>query len=301
MSFDIEKMNKLPAEARFFDVNEIWYFMNRWVVRLLYPTSVMPNQVTVLSLVFGLASAGFYVSGIPDALVWGAVFLYGKVFFDNVDGNLARVRGTTSRFGRFLDSLADFLVTVLVYIAVTVVLVRTSGMPEYWVLGLLGLIACFLQSTFFVFYLVNYTSRMGSYQKNRVDESVTEEDRATVEGGKADPWDLRLQTLFVWVYAWQDKAVEQLDALCRSLARVPDTEEALQNWYSDRGFLAWISPLCLCTNNIMLVVFSLLDQLELFLILLISFMNFYALGLLAWKTLYRGGNWAKTPCTLRGI
>ena len=31
MSFDIEKMNKLPAEARFFDVNEIWYFMNRWV------------------------------------------------------------------------------------------------------------------------------------------------------------------------------------------------------------------------------------------------------------------------------
>ena len=95
MSFDIEKMNKLPVEARFFDVNEIWYFMNRWVVRLLYPTSVTPNQVTVLSLVFGLASAGFYVSGIPDALVWGAVFLYGKVFFDNVDGNLARVRGTT--------------------------------------------------------------------------------------------------------------------------------------------------------------------------------------------------------------
>ena len=131
------------------------------------------------------------------------------------------------------------------------------------------------------------TSRAGSYEKNRVDESVTEEDRATVEEGKADPWDLRLQTLFVWVYGWQDKAVEQLDALCRSLARVPDTEEALQNWYSDRGFLARISPLCLCTNNIRLVVFSLLDQLELFLILLISLMNFYALGLLAWKVFNR--------------
>ncbi|MBT6856830.1 MAG: CDP-alcohol phosphatidyltransferase family protein, partial [Nitrospina sp.] len=93
MAFDIEKMNKLPVEARFFDVNELWYFMNRWVVRLLYPTSVTPNQITVLSLVFGLASAGFYVSGTPNALVWGAVFLYGKVFLDNVDGNLARVRG----------------------------------------------------------------------------------------------------------------------------------------------------------------------------------------------------------------
>ena len=287
MDLDIEKMNKLPAGERFFDVNEIWYFMNRWVVRLLYPTSVTPNQITFLSLVFGLASSWFYVSGIPDALVWGALFLYGKVFLDNVDGNLARVRGTTSRFGRFLDSLADFLVSVLVYIAVTVYLVRTKGMQEYWVLGLLGLLTGFMQSTFFVFYLVNYTSRVGSYEKNRVDESVTEEDKRKVEEGQTDPWDLRLQTMFVWAYGWQDKAVEQLDAMCRKLAQVSDTEEA--RWYSDKKFLAWISPLCLCTNNVMLVFFSLLDQLELFMILLVTFMNVYALGLLAWKVFKQRG------------
>jgi phosphatidylglycerophosphate synthase len=283
MPFDIEKMNKLPVEARFFDLNEIWYFMNRWAVRLLYPTSVTPNQITFLSLVFGLAAASFYVSEIPNALGWGAVFLYGKVFLDNVDGNLARVRGTTSRFGRFLDSLTDFLVTVLVYIAVTLYLVRQTGMLEYWILGLLGLLACFLQSTFFVFYLVNYTSRVGSYDKNRVDESVTEEDRAHAEKGREDLRDLRLQTLFVWVYGWQDKVVEQLDGLCRRLARVPNTEEAMRLWYSDRKFLAWISPLCLCTNNIMLVIFSLIGQLELFLIFLISFIELYVLGLLVWK------------------
>ena len=287
MDLDIEKMNKLPAGERFFDVNEIWYFMNRWVVRLLYPTSVTPNQITFLSLVFGLASSWFYVSGIPDALVWGALFLYGKVFLDNVDGNLARVRGTTSRFGRFLDSLADFLVSVLVYIAVTVYLVRTKGMQEYWVLGLLGLLTGFMQSTFFVFYLVNYTSRVGSYEKNRVDESVTEEDKRKVEEGQTDPWDLRLQTMFVWAYGWQDKAVEQLDAMCRKLAQVSDTEEVC--WYSDKKFLAWISPLCLCTNNVMLVFFSLLDQLELFMILLVTFMNVYALGLLAWKVFKQRG------------
>jgi phosphatidylglycerophosphate synthase len=290
MDLDIEKMNKLPAGERFFDVNEIWYFMNRWVVRLLYPTSITPNQITFLSLIFGLASAGFYVSGIPDALVWGAIFLYGKVFLDNVDGNLARVRGTTSRFGRFLDSLADFLVTVLVYIAVTMYLVRTTGVQEYWVLGLLGLLFCFMQSTFFVFYLVNYTSRVGSYEKNRVDESVTEEDKRQAEEGQTDPWDLRLQTLFVWAYGWQDEVVEKLDAMCKRLSHVSDTEEALRSWYSDKKFLAWVSPLCLCTNNVMLVFFSLLGQLELFMILLVSFMNIYSLGLLSWKIFkQRGG------------
>jgi phosphatidylglycerophosphate synthase len=283
MGFDIEKMNKLPARDQFFDINEIWYFMNRLTIRLLYPTSVTPNQITFLSFVFGLVSAGFYVSEISHALVCGAIFLYGKVFLDNVDGNLARVRGTTSRFGRFLDSLVDFLVTVLVYISVTTYLVRETGIQGYWFLGLFGLLICFMQSTFFVFYLVNYTSRAGSYEKNRVDESVTKEDKRKLVAGQANPWDLRLQILFVWVYGWQDKAVAKLDKMCRRLAQVPNTEEAFQSWYSDKKFLTWVSPLCLCTNNVMLVFFSLLGQLELFMILLVTLMNIYTFGLLSWK------------------
>jgi phosphatidylglycerophosphate synthase len=286
MPFDIKKMNKLPAEAQFFDVNKIWYFPNGWVVRILYPTSITPNQITFLSLIFGLLSAGFYVSGRQDALVWGAVFLYGKVFLDNVDGNLARVRGTSSRFGRFLDSLADFLVTVLVYIGISFYLVQTTGDASYWFLGLFGLLVCFMQSTFFVFYLVSYTSRVGSYDKNRVDESITEEDQEAAEDNESLKWDLRLQTLFVWAYGWQDRLVEKLDIMSRKLARVPETDEALGKWFGDQFFLTAISPLCLCTNNVMLAIFSLLGEVELFLILSISLMNFYWIGLLAYK-IYR--------------
>ena len=100
MSFNFEKMNKLPREAQFFDVNKLWYFFNGWLVRILYPTPITPNQITFLSLVLGLLSAGFYVSGKTDALAWGAGFLYGKVILDNVDGNLARARGASSRWRR---------------------------------------------------------------------------------------------------------------------------------------------------------------------------------------------------------
>lgn len=269
-------MNKLPREAQFFDVNSIWYFFNGWIVRMLYPTPVTPNQITVLSLVLGLLSFGFYVSGRPDALMWGAIFLYGKVVLDNVDGNLARVRGTSSRFGRFLDSLSDFLVMVLIYIGVSFCLVQETGDSGFWFLGLFGLLVGFMQSTFYVFYLVSYTSRVGSYDKNRVDESITEEDRAEENG-----WDLKLQKLFAWAYGWQDRLVERLDSFSRKIARVSEKEE--DNWYGDRCFLTKISPLCLCTNNVMLAVFSLLGELELFLILLITVMNFYGFGLLIRK------------------
>jgi phosphatidylglycerophosphate synthase len=283
MSFDIEKMNKLPLEARFFDVNSIWYFFNGWVVRLLYRTPIKPNHITFLSLFIGLLSAGFYVSGRSDALLWGAVLLYGKVFLDNLDGNLARVRGTSSRLGRFLDSIADFFVTVLVYIGISFYLVETSGNPVFWFLGIFGLLICYLQSTFFVFYLVSYTSRVGSYDKNRVDENITEEDLVAAKVDTSMNWTLRLQKLFVWVYGWQDRLVERLDFIFRKRAGVSQRDET--SWYMDRFFLAAISPLCLCTNNVMLAIFSLFDQLELFLILLISLMNFYGLSLLIWKTL----------------
>jgi len=264
MSLDIKKMNKLPPEAQFFDVNKVWYFFNGWVVRMLYTTPITPNQITFLSLVFGLLSFGFYVSNRSDALMWGGLFLYGKVFLDNVDGNLARVRGTSSRFGRFLDSLTDFAITVLVYIGVSFYLVQTTGDAKFWFLGLFGLLVCFLQSTFFVFYLVSYTSRVGSYDKNRVDESITEEDHMAAEGAESLKWGLRLQTLFVWVYGWQDRLIEKLDFMSLNLAGVPETDEALDEWYSDRIFLTAISPLCLCTNNAMLAFFSLLGQVELF-------------------------------------
>ena len=276
-------MNKLPPEAQFFDVNKAWYFFNGWVVRMLYKTPITPNQITFLSLVFGLLSFGFYVSDIPDALMWGGLFLYGKVFLDNVDGNLARVRGTSSRFGRFLDSLTDFAITVLVYIGVSFYLVQTTANAKFWFLGLFGLLVCFLQSTFFVFYLVNYTSLVGSYDKNRVDESITEEDHIAAEGDKSLKWDLRLQTLFVWVYGWQDRLIEKLDFMSHKFVGVPETDEALDEWYSDRSFLTAISPLCLCTNNAMLAIFSLLGQVELFLILLITVINFYWINILALK------------------
>ena len=278
MVFDIEKMNKLPREARFFDVNGLWYFYNGSVVRMLYSTPITPNQITVLSFFVGLLSIGFYVSDRSDSLVWGAIFLYGKVLLDNIDGNLARVRGTSSRLGRFLDSLTDFLVTVMIYIGISFYLVRTTGDNGFWFLGLFGLLACFMQSTFFVFYLVSYTSRVGSYDKNRVDESITEKDRASAE---ENGWNLRLQKFFAWGYGWQDRLIKKLDFVSRKMAGVSEKEEAA--WYGDRCFLTAISPLCLCTNNVMLVIFSLVGQLELFLILLVSVMNFYGIGLLIWK------------------
>jgi phosphatidylglycerophosphate synthase len=281
---DFRKMEKLPESCRFFDVNELWYFPNRWAVRLLYPLPVSANSLTLLALVMGLVAAAFYVSGAETALVWGAAFLYGKLFLDNVDGNLARLRGEESRLGRFLDSFSDFVVSVGVYGAITFRMAQDSSNPGFiWVLGFLALVSSLLQCSYWVYYYVSYTDWVGSYQKNRPDETVTEKDRQAVESGEISSTVYFLQKFHNAVYGWQDALIATLDRLSREAADYRENEDHRKRWFADKTFLTRMGPLCVCTNTLALVVLSLLNQLELFLVLVVFLGNGYLLVLQGWK------------------
>ena len=271
-------MHKLPPGDRFFDLNAIWYFFNDWAIRVLYPLPVTANQITFLSLIMGLMAVGFYLSSSANALIWAAACFYGKIFLDNVDGNLARVRGEVSRVGRFLDSFTDFVVTVAVYGAITYRLVLQTHDPVFWVIGFFALLSGLLHCTYFVFYLVNYTSMVGTYKMNRVHETITNEDREKHSGGA-----LFLQHVHGWFYGWQDRAVEIFDSNSQRLAGIINKPGHQKTWYLDKWFMTWVSPLCLCTNNMVLVVFSLFDKLELGLYVILILGNAYLLGIQIWK------------------
>jgi CDP-diacylglycerol--glycerol-3-phosphate 3-phosphatidyltransferase len=76
----------------------------RPIVLVLDRAGFSPLAVSILGLVISIA-AGFVVAA--GHLFWGAlVFLLGSAF-DMLDGGLARLQGTTSRRGAFLDSTFD--------------------------------------------------------------------------------------------------------------------------------------------------------------------------------------------------
>jgi len=286
VSLDLDKMNKLPEGCRFFDLNQLWFFPNRLAVRLLYPLPISANAITVLALVMGLMAAAFYFSNVEHALVWGAIFLYGKLFLDNVDGNLARLRGEESRFGRFLDSFSDFTVACLVYGAITWKLAQGSANAGLiWTLGLMALVSSWLQCSYWVYYYVSYTGWVGSYDRNRPDETVSAEDRQAAESGEVSRAVYVLQRFHNIAYGWQDALMAALDRVSRQAAGYRESREHRQRWVADKTFLAWMGPLCVCTNTMGLVVFSLLDQLELFLVLVVLLGNGYLVYLQAWKIL----------------
>ncbi|MFI6476626.1 CDP-alcohol phosphatidyltransferase family protein [Nonomuraea sp. NPDC050663] len=67
-------------------------------------TRVTPNALTVTSLVIGLGSA---VSFAANQLAVGALLFYVSFLVDCVDGKIARLKGTGSPFGLWLDYVGD--------------------------------------------------------------------------------------------------------------------------------------------------------------------------------------------------
>lgn len=286
VSPDLDTMEKLPAGCRFFDLNRLWYFPNRFAVRLLYPLPISANAITLLALVMGLTAAAFYISSVEHALMWGALFLYGKLFLDNVDGSLARMRGEESRLGRFLDSFSDFTVSVLVYGAITWRLAQGGAdAGTIWTLGGVALVSSLLQCSYWVYYYVSYTGWVAAYAQNRPDETVTAEDRQAVETGEVSRAVYVLQRFHNIAYGWQDALMAALDGISRKVAGCRESREDRQRWIADKKFLTWMGPLCVCTNTMALVVFSLFDRLELFLVLVVTVGNGYLIALQVWKIL----------------
>ena len=122
---------------------------NRFVARplaavLLVPlraTPITPNQVTLLTLVVFAAGAAM-LALCPGwrQLVIAAGVLELSYVLDCVDGQLARLKGTSSPVGAHLDFLMDELKAFLLIAAVGIRLWRASG-QELWLLeGLLGLV-----------------------------------------------------------------------------------------------------------------------------------------------------------------
>ena len=123
---------------------------NRFVARplaavVLVPlarTSVTPNQVTLATLVVFVAGA-LLMALEPSygALVAGAAILEASYVLDCVDGQLARLKGTSSPIGAHLDFLMDELKAFVLVAAVAVRLWRGSGGEASWLVeGLLALV-----------------------------------------------------------------------------------------------------------------------------------------------------------------
>jgi archaetidylinositol phosphate synthase len=141
------------------------------VVLALAPLRVPPPAVVLAAAVTGIAAAVELALG---HLIVAALLVQLKTVLDNADGQLARVTGRVTVFGRYLDSECDLLVNAALFAAL--------GMP----LGLLGfvLLTLILSTNF----------------------NVERLSRGAAAGWDSSP----LGRVYGLLYGWQDRLAERI-------------------------------------------------------------------------------------------
>ena len=89
------------------------------VVRYLIKTSITPNQVTTVSLLFAAFAAVFFTFGIYFFSVIGSLLFIFAKFLDHVDGQLARELKKETKFGWYYDSFVDTATYILMFVGIS--------------------------------------------------------------------------------------------------------------------------------------------------------------------------------------
>ncbi|WP_424359467.1 CDP-alcohol phosphatidyltransferase family protein [Methanocella sp. MCL-LM] len=90
------------------------------ISRIFAATGITPNQITLLSLVLGIAAGAFYgLNGVfTGAAYAGAAALLLSGLLDFIDGGVARINNKASKFGAAIDWIVDKYVDCIVLLGI---------------------------------------------------------------------------------------------------------------------------------------------------------------------------------------
>ena len=176
------------------------------LVKAVYSTNITPNQLTVISMIFGVLGGICYSFGTHKAFMFGAVLylLYNVV--DCSDGQLARLKKNGTTIGRILDGVADYVVSVALYFGIGFGYANNSSNPFLiWLLTAAAGISNAIQSGLLDYYRTRYLD----YVLNRVsilDEGlkVFEDEFERLKKIKGRYFD----KVIIWIYL-QYSAIQQ--------------------------------------------------------------------------------------------
>ncbi len=106
------------------------------MARLFAKTRITPNQMSWAA--FGIAVLSF-ISFIFGQNIIGGLLVQLSSIVDGVDGGIARLKGMTSTFGGFLDSMLDRYADILIVLGLTLWSVSHEVYPGIWLAGFLAI------------------------------------------------------------------------------------------------------------------------------------------------------------------
>ncbi len=205
-------MSKLGTTSGFFDLSDYGRPLGKYFAKLLVPTKFTSIHVTFL---FGLSGLLGILCILKQYYFTAGLFFLLKSVIDASDGELARLKQKPSYTGRYLDSIFDIILNLLIIVTIGI-LTKT---PFY--LTFLAFICIQLQGTLYNYYYV--------ILRNRVQGGDTTSKIFEYKKPKAFPYEKQISVdilfyVYYGCYGFFDKTIHFLDPTAYKVKTFP-------NWF----------------------------------------------------------------------
>jgi phosphatidylglycerophosphate synthase len=266
---------KMPEVEEILDL--IFYRPIAFVfVKLIYRLPVTPNQVTFLSLLAGLTSAWYMLPGTRAGFLFAGIWYGVANILDCGDGMLARLQKSGTPFGRLVDGVVDWAISVAIFVGLGVGLSSASGNPSIWWLVAAGGFTSALHAVIFDYYQQEYISNVRgtrNFLSQEVVKARTELDRlAAAEAG----W---------WSRIWLKVYLGYLGLQESSQFKAEGERQAPPELFRQHNYrvMQWWTLLGATTNRSGLIIASILGRPDIFCWIVAIPGNLFLVFMLFWQ------------------
>ena len=241
-------------------------------VKLIYSTNITPNQISVVSMFFGLLAGVMLGFGKYEFIIIGAALVFLSNMLDCADGQLARLKKNGTKIGRIIDGFIDYATGLSVFLGLGFAVSYITGNYLYgWALSLIGGFSRVLQNMFFDYYrnmYLKYVYNRGSDIEMEIIEFTDEKKR--IDELKGQLLEKFLVNLYLKYCSLQKNTTMHVQFKINPFIYKQKNKFILRLW-------SWIGS---TTHLTVLIIFLLFNKPDYYLILTLSVGNLFFLILL---------------------
>lgn len=250
-------------------------------VKLIYNTNITPNQISVVAMFIGIMAGITFSFGAHTYFIIASLLYFTSNTLDCADGQLARLKKNGTLLGRAIDGFIDYVVSTTIYICLGIAVTKITGNALYgWGLAVGGGISAAMQAFYFDFYrnsFLQYVHGISSDVDDEIKEFEEEKEKLDKLPGK--PIAKLLVNAYLLYSRLQLKMVKNKTTIIVSPeVYYKENKMLLRLW-------SWLGS---TTHMVSLMFFSIINRIDLYLIMNITICNLYFIViLLMQKNVYK--------------